>query len=106
MDNPITVDYDKVAEHIHSEDFEKDQVIDMINQAYAYLNKYLYSQGMSVSEYSNDNDYRQMYIRSVLFIVSMWYQNAEGSEPASVAFASKIPGGLKMILETMRTPNL
>ena len=106
MNNPITVDYKKVAEHIHSEDFEEEQVIDTINQAYAYLNKYLYSQGMSVSEYSNDSDYRQMYIRCVLFIVSMWYQNAEGSEPASVAYGSKIPGGLKMILETIRTPNL
>ena len=106
MANPIEIDLDLIVEHIHAEDFETEYVQNILNQAYSYLNKYLFSQGMDVNEYANNEDYKNMYTRAVLFLSSMWYQNAEGSEPASVSFNSKIPGGLKMILETIRTPNL
>lgn len=106
MANPIEVEITKVEEHIHSEEFEREYVKDILTQSYAYLNKFLFSQGQSVEEYEKNEDYKNMYIRAVLFIASQWYQNAEGSEPASVSFNSKVPAGLKMILETMRTPNL
>lgn len=106
MANPIEVPLEEIENHIHSEEFERDYVTAIRDQAYAYLNKYLFSQEMDVNAYSQDEDYKQMYKRAVLFLSSSWYQNAEGSEPASVSFNSKVPGGLKMILETMRTPNL
>lgn len=106
MDNPIKVDINKVMEHIHAEDDEQAMVQDIVNQAYAYLNKYLATQGMSVLLMSADEEDIAIYTRCILFLSSTWYSNSEGSEPASIAYNSKIAGGLKALLEVMRTPNL
>lgn len=106
MDNPIKVDINKVMEHIHAEDDEQSMVQDIVNQAYAYLNKYLATQGMNVLLMSADEEDIAIYTRCILFLSSTWYSNSEGSEPASIAYNSKIAGGLKALLEVMRTPNL
>ena len=106
MDNPIKVDINKVMEHIHAEDDEQSMVQDIVNQAYAYLNKYLATQGMDVLLMSADEEDIAIYTRCILFLSSTWYSNSEGSEPASIAYNSKIAGGLKALLEVMRTPNL
>lgn len=106
MDNIIKVDIDKVMEHVHAEDDERDMVADIVNHAYAYLNKYLATQGMSPLLMSLDKEDVAIYTRCILFLSSTWYSNSEGSEPASIAYNSKIAGGLKALLEVMRTPNL
>lgn len=106
MDNPIEIDLEKVIEHIHAEDGEEQMVQDIIDNAQGYVNKYIYSNGVSIQDIANDEDYKNIYIRIILMIASSWYSTADGAEPASVAANSKVMSGLKMLMETIRTPNI